>query len=683
MKKTVKIFASIFVLVIALSSILIFATSADGESATAPVVVSANINYRGSFGIMLAIDSSTVKDGKVTVEFTYDGKTSTVTDTTPETIAKLDPELEKTYYVLESPGIPAADMDKEVIYTVTDGANNQSTGTISVAEYFFKRLFVNGIIEATEGPDYDRRDFYIYTLGFGAKAQNILYNYDNDDNNNIADGEYVTDLKSYTLNGKMVGIYDNSTTVSDPLPAYTGEVPAGMSFGGYTVTKYDADNDYAKTVTTAAVGDTITIDQHTVVTPNFELKLGAGEYYNNEEIGGNRWDYTNLNNVAIDGAGNSVTYELIGGQLVGTRDTTDVDSPNEGYVKYVHNGFTGSENTPMFVYETDFMFEGYEANVTAGTKIGRFDFRFGNADFLKMFEFYITAVSVNNGTVTVAKFGEIELVAGNWYNIRFVYDKAANTFDYYRNGEKVATGAAKEEKGNSANRNWSCWYLEKTTTKGVMKFDNTIAACFDANPPVGGEYFQNTSIDGVRMDGDNLLSSLNSPNSTKGNDTVALVDGKLVYTKVGSGESYIRWDHSGKGEATAPVLVFEADITIDDIAMGSATNGTFANIYLAIDGTEYTVPLQFWSTYAYYGGSSNGATTNMGQKYNIRIVVDVATKTVDYYVDGGLIKENVSVTISSRSNNWVRFLFRSDTTAGRFEIDNVFIGVIDNGAVSE
>ncbi len=675
MKKTFKILVSALALAAVVSSFMLFA-SANSTAENTPKIISSNIRYEGDFAIALAVDAATVSGDSVKVSvWDWNGDHKGDFDGERQTI-KVKGE-EKDVYVVYTPGIAAGNMDKCYTYQATDAEGNTSAiGRISVAEYFYKRLFVNGIIDAEEGTsNFVRRDFYIYTLGFGAKAQNLLYNLDDDQTNNVT--TFVTDLLYAYIPGYDFGegyhtsLLDNNTT-SIELPGT----------GYYNVTKF-ANGTFAKTVTeSVAAGTEIVLDAHTIVTVGeAPLEMGKGEYYNNGDIAGNRFDYSNMNNIAIDGRGNSTIYELVNGQLVGTRDTTGVETPNEGYVKYVHNGFSGTENTPMFVYETDFMFDGYEADVNAGDRIGRFDFRFGNAGFLKMIEFYVKAVSVNNGVVTVAKFGEIELVAGKWYNIRFVYDKDTNEINYYRNGEHVATGAPQREVSNTAGRNWSCWYLETTTTMGVMNFDNTIASCFDANPPEGGEYYQNINISGTRLNDTNLFDSLIQLDATKGaNANVEMKDGKLVYEATGTGGGYIRWNHTGKGDTTAPVLVFEADITIDNIAMGTATSGTFAYIYLAIDGTEYTIPIQFWSNQIYYRDKDgNVATVISGQKNNIRFEVDSATKTVDYYVNGLLIKENAAVSTGNRSNNWIRFAFSSGTSAGQFIIDNMFVGIIDNG----
>ncbi len=672
MKRTLKIFAAIAILTLALCSVFALATSA--EESAGPDIVSANISFEGDYAILLAIDASTVKGGSVSVTV-WDNtgkKLGEYSDSSTEKISTID--AEKDYYVIKTPGIASKNMDKVYTYQATDAEGNAgAVAKLSVAEYFYARLFFNGIVNATEGADYVRRDFYIDALEHGAKAQNLLYNY-----NDIAGDEidiFVTDLLYVNIPGANFGGYStallNNNTTKVTLPGK----------GNYTVTQYDPDT-LEKSSEILPAGTEITLDKHTVVTEYKEFIFGQGQFYNDSKLSGaTRFDYTS--------SGTGASGDLKGGDTVGPVDgklvfqRNDTTGENSSYMRWNFTTFTGGENEPIFVYETDFMFDGYVVpNATAGSRVGRFDFRTNNSVIENSFrEFIIYANEVGEGgIINSITIGLFELEAGEWYNIGFVLDYKTNEVEYFLNGVSIGTEAIGDKLTTSTNR--SIWYFEAGQTAGSMNFDNTVIATYDANPPVGGEYFQNTNINGIRMDSDNLLSSLNSPEATKGNDTVEIVDGKLVYTNAGSGGGYIRWDYSGKGDATAPVLVFEADITVADVAMGSAAYGTFAYIYLSIDGVEYTVPVEFWSNHAYYGGSSKGADTFMEQKYNIRLVVDATTKTVKCYVNGDLKKESVASNTGSRSNNWVRFAFSSSTTAGQFEIDNVFIGVIDEGATN-
>ncbi len=670
MKRILKIFAAVAVLALAIGSV--FALTALAQETKKPEIVSANIAYEGDYAILLAIDAATVSGDSVSVKvWDNNGKllgTYSDSDNSAEANANIG---NSTYYIIKTPGISHKNMDKVYTYQAIDAEGNEGAAAkLSVAEYFYSRLFINGIADATEGADAVRRDFYLDALEHGAKAQNLLYNYNDKDDDNVTvfvDDLLYANIEGYTFdNGYSTEFFDNSTT-KITLPATNN----------YIVTKYAKDT-LEKSVSTAAAGSEITIDAHTVIKIDADTPVipdnfvaGQGEYYNNAEISGNRFDYYAANgNLRTDGIGEGDSYDISTGALTFTRGGTA-----DSYVRFNHSGFKGTEREPIFVFETDFMFDGYTANeLGEDGRFGRFDFRANGV----MIEIPITADSYTAGEeINTVKFGAISLNASRWYNIRFVVSYGEEiTLTYYVNG---AESGSETVTTKSTTAKMSGWYFEEEQTAGVMNFDNTLVACYDANPIIGGEYFNNTEIEGIRYSDADLLSGVQS--SSLSSDTLEMVNGKLVFTRnaTSAGTStYFRYLHDG---VTKTKLVFEADITFADIAVSSG----YRPIYIRIAGNDLRMDVEVQNSgdqVLMRSASGTYAQLNKGTKYNLRFVIDYTTNKIDYYVDGTLIRtDSPSSSTAAKGSNFVRFDFDGTANAGSITLDNIFIGSIGEEVV--
>ncbi len=408
---------------------------------------------------------------------------------------------------------------------------------------------------------------------------------------------------------------------------------------------------------------------------------GQGAYYNNSDIVGTKFDYASAN-ANIGGVAAGDTADISTGALVFTRGGTA-----DSYIRFDHTGFAGNEGNPVFVFESDFMFSGYKANVEAGGRIGRFDFR-ANGVYK---ELHITATAIGaDGVITEIKMGDLALKADKWYNIAFVLDYKANKINYLINGEVAATGEIGTGT-NSANR--AHFYFEAAQTAGVMTFDNTIVACIDTNPPapVEGGDFYNSDAEGVRMNGDNLLANVREDNGT-GNDTLAMADGALAFTKTESGSTFFRWGHNGTPEGLeTPVMVFEADMTFDNLSVTTGNPwGTVAWIKLAGNNKEASIEIQYYTdanagvTSVYLrGANGNAATITGGKAFNVRFEVDCATGDVGFYVDGTLIKTMAAVGYADKEGyNHARIEYSSTAATASITFDNVYIGIVEDGTAN-
>lgn len=256
------------VLMLVLSLVLLIGAatvmvSGAAEAETKPVILSKNIQYGGDFSLMIAVDASTVAEGEVTLDLTFtDSKgveqKRTYTDSTTEPIKVNNVDYQA--YVFYTEGVAAKEMKTQYYLQATDSTGAKSDVVrYSVAEYMYERLYGGKTITT------EQKDLYEVVLDFGAKAQKVL---------NTADTKYVTDyyfarVAEGTVDGTYSqGVFHKDDAQSFTLGTYTGAVPEFHTLNGWTVTKTAADGTV--TATSAAVGATVTVDAHTVVTPNFK-----------------------------------------------------------------------------------------------------------------------------------------------------------------------------------------------------------------------------------------------------------------------------------------------------------------------------------------------------------------------------------------------------------------------------
>ncbi len=679
MKKTLKIFAASMAAALAICSFA-FASSADtADTADVPKVVSANISYEGDYAILLAVDAATVKGGSVTASIWDEAGelVNTYTDSTTETIAALD--AAKTYYVVKTHGIAQKDMDKEFTYQVTDADGNAGEiGKISVAEYFYTRLFDNGIIDAKEGVDAVRRDFYIDTLEHGAKAQNLLYNYNDKSDDDIT--VFVTDLIYASVPGLDKTLLDNKTTT----------VTLGGE-GSYTVTKY-AQGSFAKSVAAASAGDVITIDAHTVVTAGEgtpeekPFEFGQGQFYKNEIASSNtsKYDYTsanvNLEGVAGGAANNNTldTATLVNGQLVYTRFE---DSVGQSYIRWNNPGALAEATSLMYVFETDFMFDDI---IAASEEVHTIRFNLNGGANMYVDKTITPTVSSVDEIAQTLTIGSMELNEGEWYNIRFAFDFTAKTLSYYVNGTLVGSEAFTTAASGSSNR--VLWYYkDDNTTSGKMYYDNSFLGWVEKPVEIpafvagSGVYYTGGSF--TKYDGastspfrtsnyqTNQAVTVNTLTENSNSVVAVEVDG----ANSGGGASYIEWRTSNNVSDSAYKYVFESDFKFDSF---TATSTDLGNLQFRVDSSSISLT----NTAANVGEVTSLHIGKMkldaGEWYNIRFVIDLKAGEVEYFVNGVSLGSE-SYTAVAITDKPVRFIwnFNTTTTFVEMSFDNLTFGL--------
>ena len=181
-------------------------------------IVLKNLYYDEKVAILFAVDATVgqAENGDVTVEYYWDDATDDVKQATyyPD-----DGTLGTDYPVFITEGLAAKELGKLAHVTFTDASGAKHEETYSVAEYLYKRLYVDGFAAKTEadGKDYNRKLLYQNLLNYGEQAQ-LVFDYKTDKllNNysiayttseliNLAGKSYVFGHGAISVEGTVIG----------------------------------------------------------------------------------------------------------------------------------------------------------------------------------------------------------------------------------------------------------------------------------------------------------------------------------------------------------------------------------------------------------------------------------------------------------------------------------------------
>lgn len=311
--KVKRLLVLLFTLSLLIGSAFAISASADGD--TAPRIASYNISYEGDFKFMVAVPKAhvgetltfTVSDGKVSKSVT-----KTVEQLGSDTFA--DPTLNGVamWAIRSDFQISAKDMAKEYTLTVSSDGKTSAAVTYSLAMYLNERLYKNGVILAEDGTqDADRRDLYLSTLEYGHNAEYVLYNLDENPDNDVT--VFVDDLVYSNISGKYQ-LYQPGTSVTAPNRILK------VSTFSYT------DGRWEKGGTVEELwGKTVTLNEHQIystdlneswkdgkinaafATPRLTYFTAGGEAVTNAEV----WDgyYTTDNGTSLTDAKGNTYYD--------------------------------------------------------------------------------------------------------------------------------------------------------------------------------------------------------------------------------------------------------------------------------------------------------------------------------------------------------------------------------------
>ena len=426
---------------------LSFGASAAGK----PEIISQNVKYTDKFSLMYAVDASTVAGGSATLRVygEYPTNESTPLQTITETATeKVTPAggSETDCYVFTTAGVAATAFVKNYYVTVTDAEGNVSdVARYSVAEYLNERLYKNGIAAATESDDLARKEFYLSTLAFGANAENVLYNLDDNSENDreylVTDYKYIyTDLG--TIDGEFSsGVYAPATELD---VVYTG---SDTTVKGWTV-----ENPENGEKEFLAKGTKLVLDSNCYLSPNSAgtvFNFGNGVYYNDTSVtSAKRYDYTS-SMISVSGQMSRLIDEGIFKATKQTDPSTGLCYASEATVYGADNAVSDSAYTamtnPALVFETDIMFDGFDNDTISNIMV-----RFNGLG--KQNRFYLTT----DGEKVTLSGTNLSLEIGEWYNLRFEFYKVSDSGDngtyatkIYVNNVYVGTKTPTTEAGTS------------------------------------------------------------------------------------------------------------------------------------------------------------------------------------------------------------------------------------------
>lgn len=316
--KVKRLLVLLFTLSLLIGSAFAISASADGD--TAPRIASYNISYEGDFKFMVAVPKTQVGE---TLTFTVsDGNVSKSVTKKVEQLGSdtfADPTLNgvEMWAIRSDFQISAKDMAKEYTLTVTSDidTDNEKTSdavTYSLAMYLNERLYKNGVILAEDGTqDADRRDLYLSTLEYGHNAEYVLYNLDENPDNDVT--VFVDELVYSNISGKYQ-LYQPGTSVTAPNRILK------VSTFSYT------DGRWEKGGTVEELwGKTVTLNEHQIystdlneswkdgkinaafATPKLTYFTAGGEAVTNAEV----WDgyYTTDNGTSLTDAEGNTYYD--------------------------------------------------------------------------------------------------------------------------------------------------------------------------------------------------------------------------------------------------------------------------------------------------------------------------------------------------------------------------------------
>ena len=334
--KLTKIFVLILSLALLIGSAVCVAASAEDEGEY--TIKSVNIAHGDKIRVLIAVDAPVERAEDITVNYTFNGAEYTATYWKNVAIyaESGDDTLYPVYYTV---GIAAKDMGEDVIARIGDSA---ATKNISVATYLYQRLYKDGIINATEGKDLNKKNFYVDMLEYGAKAQTVLWNAlaENADNQRpLVTGYGWFSITDGTVNGSDGGVFKGDGEL-----VYTG---SNADFVGWNVT-VDGDTTlmYAPTTIPGGTFCAITPVFSTTMT-NFEgAEVGAGWSYVGKDgyadESGKYPDSADSAEKVVGGDLPSMIYLYHGSSgknlSVGSHVTVEQEANGNKYLHYVSRG---------------------------------------------------------------------------------------------------------------------------------------------------------------------------------------------------------------------------------------------------------------------------------------------------------------------------------------------------------
>jgi len=425
----------LFVVVLSLIITVLLGLTAMAEQDGALEVKALNVAYGDKTQILIAVDIANTERDNVEVTYQYNGDTY---------VAALHPEITyspsegEEYPVFYTVGIAAKDMadEIEVEAHIKGSEYTPVYSSTSVASYFYTRLYVDNIINAEDGTDDARRaKLYLSCLEYGANAQDVLINIENEKNG--TDPETLVNTLAFvwcdegaTVNGADISALVTPGTVITPTSSAT-------------VAGFDAVDKDGNVVATVGIGDSYTVTGSVKLVPTKNMiqtfedgKLCNGyltsTLYGADNVAVDIKDVTDMSlyanyttlSIAEDpaNAANKVLKVVNKGRDSGSTASTAI-------------GFTNADPAGnCFVFETKI----YAESIVAGYCGTQLMFVNGKGSTLTLCIFRDSAANggglyiTSGGTYAVPAGTRLaeELTLGSWFSLRA---------EYYHDGAKAST----------------------------------------------------------------------------------------------------------------------------------------------------------------------------------------------------------------------------------------------------
>lgn len=280
MKNLRKILSLVLVLAVMVCGLTLITASADESAAPE---IQQNLWYGETIQIMYRVPT-----GSAAVQYRIKG------DAQWKNAVKSNTVTYEGYDVYLSDGVPAQRID--TIFEVKLADEAEARKTYSVLEYLMERLYVDGIGEATEGENFDKKNMYESLITFAGYAQKVL----------LEDGTYtaIGDYGYVTVEGGAgTGIYAGSVTLT---PNFTVDddqkIVAKINGTTYDLTDGSYILSVAKSAYYTVVFEAVDKEAESAVVTEHLIMAnlnGTTYYFNGTVSGGELQVTTNIAEAAI------------------------------------------------------------------------------------------------------------------------------------------------------------------------------------------------------------------------------------------------------------------------------------------------------------------------------------------------------------------------------------------------
>jgi len=637
-KRFSKVLITVFSAILLICALVGFGAAA-AETDEVYSIKSINVLHGDTTTVLIAVDlpadEALITAPDAEVKYTLGENTLTADFHSYQYIEKYG----KYYPVYYTVGIPAKDMGEAVVAEAHKaGATPASPAyaNVSVVEYLYTRLYKNGIIEAAEGEDADRKEMYLALLNYGAWAQKVLWNNkaENKDNQRtlVTDYIYVT-AKGATVNGEEGILLDKSAAVSLSAP-----LVAEYKIAGWQATSYDKAGKAIETKLLDTA--TYTPTASTLISPAYAR---AWEDYE---------DGTTSNSIDNTGGGGTASIVTEDGNSF-YRVAKPEDKSAQEYIYTPNAGLTYTDSDCV-VYEAKLRVDFDTSNQ------GSFFILYGRYNGFKKFSIQNEAAGSEELTISdwrdgasTTLSGKIGVKVGEWFTFRVenYKDAANNTIArVYINGVYFgeSTNAGTNMNGDNAN----CNYNNIT----ICSNNNMLNCKLDIDDVYVGEGkmygFDDVVIDfeksAVATTGGKVSNSNATVTHNNADSSVQIAeegDNKYLSYYIGGWNDRIAFVPTVPAAEGATKFVFEADVKAEKIMIfnlfGHANGADSHKLYFHNDTAD--------GTWGFNVGSTWLKTSLMRSEW-VKIRIECEGTTVRVYGNGNLIAEatqNSFTTISA------------------------------------